>query len=219
MKDRISNLKLLSAKIAKELVVIRAESNRSDLSKTAKESMIENVHKITTRLKTIDALLAEMIYFSGQENINLAYHERKLIVGTLRRHNGSRIRSAKDLKISEKSVRNKIIKYKIVASEYRTMKSHEGRKALCVDYKEDYNQLISYINKHNTFWLKDLRGHMGYKKYYSPATHLVDYLRTKNLIDCEKTIGREIKYIAVRVIVAEDLSFVYGNGCRVAKMA
>ena len=66
--------------MAEALTALRLESNRSDLSKTAKELIAKNTYKITVRLNAIDALLTETVDLSDGENINLSYHERKLIV-------------------------------------------------------------------------------------------------------------------------------------------
>lgn len=219
MKDKILNIIAMSKRMVQELEAIRIESRRSDLSKTSKEYMAENIKKISPCLDRVHVLLSEMVDVSVEENINLEYHERKLIVGALKQHNGSRIHSARDLKISEKSVRNKIREHKISLSEYASEKPHSGREALSVHYRDDYNKMISYVNEHNTFWLKDLRTHMGYKEYYSPAWHLIDYLRTKNIIQCAGMKGREMKYVALRNILTTDLIFVRGNGAKIACVA
>jgi hypothetical protein len=150
--------------------------------------------------------------------MNLGFHERRLVVLDLKKNNGHRGKSALDLKISNRTIIRKIKEHKILQSEYMDeIRPYEGREAVSVKYKEEYYKIISYINKKRIFWLKELREFMGVEEYYSPVTHLVDYLRTKGLVSCSERDGREMKYTALREIQDNDLVFVLGNGVKVAK--
>jgi hypothetical protein len=217
IEDRISRILLLSEKISEELDGIKSESGRLDISETAKESIAENVKEIDAFLERIHVLSNEVIDFSELGNMNLGFHERKMIVLALKRNYGHRNKSALELKISNRTILRKIREHKISQLEYMDeIRPYEGREAISVKYKEEYRKIISYINNKKVFCLKELREFMGVKEYYSTVTHLVDYLRTKGLVSCSERDGREMKYTVSREIKDSDLVFVLGNGVKVA---
>jgi hypothetical protein len=218
IEDKISRILFLSEHISEEISGIKYELTQSDISDTSKESIMENIKEIDAFLERVHVLSNEIVDFSKQENMNLEFHERRLIVFALKKNNGHRGKSALDLKISNRTIIRKIKEHKILQSEYMNeIKPYEGREAISVKYKEEYYKIISYINSKRIFWLKELREFMGADGYYSPVTHLVDYLRTKGLVSCSERDGREMKYTVLREIQDKDLVFVLGNGVKVAK--
>jgi hypothetical protein len=218
MRERISNILVLSGRIEEELSAFRLESGKSTLSEASKESICENIDKMNTYLNRVRVLSGELIDYSSNQNMNLQYHERKLIVLALKKNYGHRGKSASDLKISGRTILRKIDEHKILISEYMEVKPHKGRGAISVKYRNKYYKMIDYINSHDSFWMKDLMAHMRIKERYSVASHLIDYLRTKELIECFDTDGREMKYRTLRPITDDDLIFVKGNGVKVANV-
>jgi len=217
MKDKISNIITLSNKLYEEALSLRADVKYSDLSQASKECIRENINMITGSLDRVHILLREIERFSVPENLNLAHHERRLIVLALKRHSGNKHGSARELKISGRTMFRKLKEHNIAESEYLDTANHDGRSALSSTYKEDYDKIISYINKKNIFWIKDLKNYMNYgRNNYSPVINILDYLNTKNLIECAKKIKSGKQYKVVRPILPEDLTFVHNGRDKMA---
>lgn len=209
MKDKILNMMALSKLFLAELESVRNNVAGSDISNTSKESLQEFMGDIRGKVGRIDSLLEESLGLVTMGDFNLAFHERRLIVIALKRHKGNKHGSARDLKISGRTIFRKLKEHNIMESEYLGETDHEGRLALSSTYKDEYNKMISFINYKKKFWLTDLKDYMKYgRTTYSPAINIIDYLSTKNLIQCSKRVRSGKQYKIVRPVMPEDLIFV-----------
>jgi hypothetical protein len=107
---------------------------------------------------------------ANQPNGTLEKTERELIVETLKRHNWNRIRTAKELGITIKNLRNKITKYRSLGiSVPKSMHAGARGRAFKQAFSE-YVEIISHEDKPaiDRFWswLVD-REKKQYRIYYA----------------------------------------------------
>lgn len=118
MKERVEILKLLSKRFRQEINLLTKDLTKENLSSDSKDTILENIASLNMIMDDIDDNINSCSVCCKDEDLNLEQMQMECILKALERHNGSQIKSAASLGLSERTMIRRVAELKIDTSVY-----------------------------------------------------------------------------------------------------